>query len=113
MPASSQLGLVLVTAGSETEAQTIANNLLNDRLAACVTYHPIQSIYRWQGAIQHDTEYQLVIKTDLTHFEHIAKLVTQSHSYELPEIIAVPIVRNTEQYGEWIGQQISQNRGLE
>ena len=113
MTASSQLGLVLVTAGSETEAQTIASNLLNERLAACVTYHPIQSIYRWQGVIQYDTEYQLVIKTKLTHFEQIAQLVTQSHSYDLPEIIAVPVMRSTEQYGEWIGQQISPNRKLE
>ena len=113
MTASSQFGLVLVTAGSETEAQNIASSLLDDRLAACVTYHSVQSIYRWQGALQHDTEYQLVIKTELTYFKQIAKLVTQSHSYELPEIIAVPIVRSTEQYGEWIGQQINQNRELE
>ena len=113
MTASPQLGLVLVTAGSEIEAQTIANSLMETRLAACVSYQPIQSIYRWQGAIQNDTEYQLTIKTELTHFEQIAELVTQKHSYELPEIIAIPIVKSTEKYGEWVRQQVDKNREID
>ena len=104
---TSQLGLVLVTAASETEACTIASSLAETRLAACVSLNPIQSIYRWQGTIHRDTEYQLVIKTDLALFDQIATQVTRQHSYDLPEIIAVPMAQSTETYGQWITEQIS------
>lgn len=106
MASSSQLGLILVTAGSETEAQTIAQQLIEAQLAACVALTPIQSIYRWQGTIHHDAEYQLAIKTDLALFEQIATNVRQNHSYELPEIIAVPMVKSTEDYGTWVREQL-------
>lgn len=106
MPSSSQLGLVLVTAASEAEAHTIAKHLIDARLAACIALKPIQSIYRWQGTVHHDSEYQLVIKTDLTLFEQIAAQVTQHHSYDLPEIIAVPMIESTEDYGQWIREQV-------
>ncbi|MEM7063227.1 MAG: divalent-cation tolerance protein CutA [Cyanobacteria bacterium P01_B01_bin.77] len=107
MTLPSQLGLVLVTAASETEAQTIAKSLIDGRLAACVAVKPIQSIYRWQGTIHHDSEYQLVIKTDLTLFEQIVAQVIQQHSYELPEIIAVPIVESTKEYAQWVREELS------
>ncbi|MEM7795444.1 MAG: divalent-cation tolerance protein CutA [Cyanobacteria bacterium P01_C01_bin.118] len=106
MASSSQLGLVLVTAGSETQAQEIAQALIEAQLAACVALNPVQSIYRWQGTIHHDAEYQLVIKTDLALFEQIAAKVIQNHSYELPEIIAVPLTKSTEDYGAWVRQQL-------
>ena len=102
----SQLGLVLVTAGSETEARAIAKSLIETQLAACVTLTPIRSLYRWQGVIHDETEYQLTIKTDLTLFKEIAAKVTQQHSYDLPEIIAVPIVESTQQYDRWVREQI-------
>ena len=105
---TSQLGLVLVTAASETEACAIASSLVETRLAACVSLNPIQSIYRWQGTIHRDTEYQLVIKTDLALFDQIATQVTQQHSYDLPEIIAVPIANSTDTYGQWIKEQVSE-----
>ncbi|MEA5462441.1 divalent-cation tolerance protein CutA [Leptothoe sp. PORK10 BA2] len=100
-----QLGLVLVTTGSETEARTLAKSLIDTQLAACVALTPIESIYRWQGAIHQEAEYQLVIKTDLALFDQIATHITQHHSYELPEIIAVPMVA-TEAYGQWVKGQL-------
>ena len=106
MASSSQLGLVLVTTGSDAEAQTIAQDLIESQLAACVALNPIRSIYRWQGTIQHDSEYQLVIKTDLALFDQIAARVIQNHSYDLPEIIAVPLAQSTEGYGDWIREQL-------
>ena len=105
MAPTSQLGIVLVTTASETEARKIANHLVDIQLAACVALTPIQSIYRWQGTIHSDAEYQLAIKTDLALFEQIAAQITQQHSYDLPEIIAVPIVKSTEAYGQWIEEQ--------
>lgn len=101
-----QLGLVLITTASETEARAIAEGLIDARLAACVTLTPVQSLYRWQGKVHNDAEYQLTIKTDLALFDRIAEQVTQQHSYDLPEIIAVPMVKSTEEYGQWIGEQI-------
>ncbi|ESA37078.1 divalent-cation tolerance protein [Leptolyngbya sp. Heron Island J] len=110
MATSSQLGLILVTTASESEARTIAESLLDNQLAACVSITPIQSIYRWQGSIHNDAEYQLTIKTDLALFEQIATQVTQQHSYDLPEIIAVPMVASTEAYEQWIREQVDKER---
>ncbi|MEO1180400.1 MAG: divalent-cation tolerance protein CutA [Cyanobacteria bacterium J06636_28] len=106
MATSSQLGLILVTTASETEARTIAQGLIDARLAACVALAPIESVYRWQGTIHQDAEYQLTIKTDLSLFDQIAAQVTQRHSYELPEIIAVPMV-STAAYGQWVREQLA------
>ena len=106
MATSSQLGLILVTTASETEARTIANGLIDAQLAACVALTPIESVYRWQGTIHQDAEYQLTIKTDLSLFDQIAAHVTQQRSYELPEIIAVPIV-STAAYGQWVKEQLA------
>ncbi|MEO0395060.1 MAG: divalent-cation tolerance protein CutA [Cyanobacteria bacterium P01_A01_bin.137] len=106
MATSSQLGLILVTTASETEARTIAKGLIDAQLAACVALTPIESVYRWQGTIHQDAEYQLTIKTDLSLFDQIAAQVTQQHSYELPEIIAVPMV-STAAYGQWVREQLA------
>lgn len=108
MALSSQIGLVLVTTASETEARSLAQGLLEARLAACVAVTPVESIYRWQGTIHTDSEYQLVIKTDLALFDQIAAQVAQQHSYEVPEIIAVPIVKSAESYGQWLLEQVTQ-----
>ncbi len=110
MATSSQLGLVLVTTASKTEACKIAKGLIDARLAACVALTPIRSIYRWQGTIHNESEYQLAVKTDLALFEQIATLIKQQHSYDLPEIIAVPMVESTEEYGQWIREEVGRER---
>ncbi|NEQ30270.1 MAG: divalent-cation tolerance protein CutA [Leptolyngbya sp. SIO4C5] len=103
-----QFGVVLVTASSETEANTIASALVQERLAACVSLVPIQSVYRWQGEVQQETEWQLMIKTDLAQFTTLAERVQQLHSYEVPEIIALPIVAGTETYLNWVAAETAQ-----
>ncbi|MEO6861372.1 MAG: divalent-cation tolerance protein CutA [Microcoleus sp.] len=99
-------GLVLVTAGSEAEAENIAKTLVENKLAACVSLSPIRSIYTWQGEIQAESEWQLVIKTDLAKFEAIKTKVQELHSYEVPEIMAIPIVAGSEAYLSWLGQSL-------
>ncbi len=101
-----QYGIVLVTASSRTEAEAIAAALLEAKLAACVTLFPVHSIYTWQGNIQRDEEQQLVIKTDLSQFEAIAAKVKALHSYEVPEIIALPIVQGSQAYLDWLGANV-------
>ncbi len=104
-------GLVLVTAASEAEEENIAKSLVEHKLAACVSLLPIRSIYTWQGEIHAESEWQLVIKTDLAKFESLKTKVQELHSYEVPEIIAIPIIAGSEAYLDWIGQSLSLQSG--
>jgi len=99
-------GVVLVTASSRTEAETIGKALVQSQLAACVSFMPINSIYTWQGVINSEEEWQLIIKTDLAKFDAVATKVRQLHSYEVPEIIALPIVNGNPLYLQWISEQV-------
>nr|MBC7244064.1 divalent-cation tolerance protein CutA [Chloroflexota bacterium] len=104
--------VVFITAGSSEEAQRIAHALVEERLAACVNIVlPVQSVYRWQGKIQVDQEALLVVKTAAEVVEKLAKRVKQLHSYELPEIIAVPILVGAEDYLRWMDEQIQVSVG--
>lgn len=94
--------LVLVTAASESEGNKIARALLNEKLAACVSMTPVNSIYTWQGKINNDREWQLSIKTNLNLFTELAQKIKALHSYEVPEIIAIPIVAGFQPYLNWI-----------
>ncbi len=102
---TSQYGIILVTAGSETEADAIASELVKSKLAACATVFPVRSIYTWQGEVNRDREVQLLIKTNLDRFPEIAAKIRELHSYEVPEIIALPIVAGLQPYLDWIGEQ--------
>ena len=95
--------VVLVTVGSESEAETIATALLDERLAACVNIGgPIRSLYRWQGRIADDREWQLVIKTRSDLFDALADRVRVLHSYDVPEIIGLPVTVGNPAYLEWL-----------
>lgn len=100
-------GLILVTAPSEAEAETIAEALIVSKLAACVTVIPIKSIYTWQDKIHRDQEWQLLIKSDLDRFEELSHQVNTLHSYEVPEILGIPIVAGSEPYLNWISSQVA------
>jgi periplasmic divalent cation tolerance protein len=100
-------GVVLVTASSQKEAEAIATALVETKLAACVSILPIHSIYTWKGEIHKDQEWQLLIKTDLGIFSVLeAKIREELHSYEVPEIIALPIIAGSHPYLEWISEQL-------
>ena len=95
--------IILVTAGSEVEAEKIARALVEERLAACVNIiNPIRSIYRWEGKVQDDREWLLVMKTQATRFSAIETRVKTLHSYQVPEVIALPIVAGSDKYLEWL-----------
>ena len=100
---SPQACVVLVTTGSETEAETIATALLEERLAACVNIlSPIRSLYRWQGKIADDREWLLVIKTRAERFAAVEARVRGLHSYEVPEVISLPVLAGSAGYLDWI-----------
>lgn len=94
--------LVMVTAASELEGEKIAQALLNEKLAACVSITPINSLYTWQGKINSDREWQLLIKTSFNLFDELAQKIKELHSYEVPEIIALPIIAGSQPYLNWI-----------
>jgi len=98
--------LVLVTTASKEESELIAVALVESRLAACVNIFPISSIYRWQGQIQSDSEYQLLIKTDIQLFSDIEAKIKELHSYSVPEIIAIDIVAGSRSYLNWLGESL-------
>lgn len=102
-----QPGLVLVTVPNHTAAQQMAETLVGERFAACVSLHEIKSVYRWQGAVQCDAEVQLVIKTNVNSFDTLMKRIKELHSYDVPEIVCIPIVRGLPAYLQWMGGQVS------
>lgn len=103
---TSQYGIVLVTAASQAEAESIADALVAAKLAACVSMMPIRSIYTWKGEVCRDDEWQLMIKTDLNQFANLEAKIRAIHSYETPEIIAIPIVAGLQPYLDWISAQV-------
>jgi periplasmic divalent cation tolerance protein len=94
---------VLVTAGSEEQAASIARALVGDRLAACVNIiGPVRSIYRWRDAVEDDREFLLVIKTRAALYLKVERRVRQMHTYEIPEVISLPLDRGSPPYLKWI-----------
>jgi periplasmic divalent cation tolerance protein len=95
--------IVLVTAESKQEAEKIANHLLNDKLIACANIvGPVTSLYRWSGNIEHNEEWLTIMKTRQNLFERLTEVVKTLHSYEVPEILALPIVEGSKDYLDWM-----------
>ena len=99
--------LVLSTVASNEEARVIGGALVEKGLAACVNIlGPIQSIYRWKGAVEDSQEYLLLIKTTAEKFPQLRDELKRLHSYEVPECIAVDIEDGLPAYLEWIGESV-------
>jgi periplasmic divalent cation tolerance protein len=99
--------LILSTASSREEAQTIARAIVDAQLAACVQIvGPMQSIYRWKGAVEDSEEFLLIMKTTVTAIAGLRNELTRLHSYELPECLEVPIESGLPAYLEWIGENV-------
>ncbi len=95
--------LVLVTTPNEADARAIARALVGDGLAACVNVlGPIRSIYRWRGAIEDEAEYLLLIKTRARLYVRLERRVQELHSYDVPEVIALPIEAGSAPYLKWL-----------
>jgi periplasmic divalent cation tolerance protein len=99
-------GVVMVTVSSQKEGETLATSIIEAQMAACVSIFPINSIYTWQGKIHSASEWQLLIKTDLAQFSQLEKKIIELHSYEVPEIIALPIVAGSQPYFKWLNDHI-------
>ncbi len=97
---------VVTTTSTQDEARAIAGALVEQRLAACVQIvGPIESIYRWQGNVETAAEWQCWIKTRRELFAQIEQQIRKLHSYDLPEILAVPVVNGSETYLKWLREE--------
>ncbi|MCG8430953.1 MAG: divalent-cation tolerance protein CutA [Candidatus Omnitrophica bacterium] len=101
--------VVLVTVSSRQEAESIARGVVEAGLAACVNMVPqVSSLFRWQGKVEGAEESLLVIKTALVAMDKLIERITALHSYDVPEIIALPIVAGAQPYLNWIDESIGQ-----
>jgi periplasmic divalent cation tolerance protein len=100
--------VVLSTCESEEQAAQVARHLVEHRLAACVNILPgARSIYRWKGAIEEAGELLLVIKSRRDLFAAIRAAIQKIHSYEVPEVIAIPVVDGSESYLAWLDRELT------
>ncbi len=98
--------LVLTNMPERAAAERLADLLAEKRLAACVNIlAPCRSVYRWQGAVRHDEEHPLLIKTTAERYPALEQALRSGHPYELPEIIAVPIERGLPAYLQWVAAE--------
>jgi periplasmic divalent cation tolerance protein len=98
--------LVLTNLPDRAAAERLADTVVQKNLAACVNIlAPCRSIYRWKGAVQHDEEHPLLIKTTAERYPALEQALRAGHPYELPEIIAVPIQQGLPAYLEWVAAE--------
>lgn len=102
-----EIFLVYTTVADEEEAEKIASLIIEKNLSPCVQYHPIKSIYVWQGAVEHSNEYVLSIKTSGSKLQELVEFIKSVHSYQVPEIISYKLDFVEENYKEWFNQIVN------
>ncbi len=109
-PEPAEFVVVLVTAPSAEEGRRIGRALVEERLIACVNVvGPIRSIYRWQDAVEEADEHLLVMKARAADVEALAERVRGLHSYEVPEVVALPLTGGSEAYLTWLAAVTDRN----
>jgi periplasmic divalent cation tolerance protein len=97
--------LVMTTLPADADASTFAHTLVAARLAACVNLLPaMESVYRWEGAVEQERERQLIIKTTRARIAALWERVRELHPYDVPEFIVLPIVDGNDAYLRWVGE---------
>ena len=95
--------VVLVTAPDDETPGKIARALVEEKLVACVNIVPgVRSVYRWEGAVQEDAEVLLVLKTRADRCAAVAARVADLHSYDLPEVLVLPVSAGSDAYLDWV-----------
>ena len=103
--------LVITNLPERAAAEKLAEALIARRLAACINIlAPCRSVYRWRGAVQHDEEHPVLIKTTRAAYAELEAQIRAHHPYELPEIIAVPIERGLPAYLDWVAAETASSR---
>lgn len=101
--------VVLTTVANEDHAVRLAQALLTMRLVACVNIIPgVRSLYRFKGVLEDEREHLLVMKTAAERYEELAAAIARLHPYEVPEILALPVARGSENYLSWVSESVSE-----
>ncbi len=95
---------ISTTTATEEEAQRIARGLVASRLVACAHVYPMKSIYQWHGKLEEDNEWHCQLKTRQSLFDRVATEIRKLHTYDCPQIIAVPIVEGGAEYLTWMDE---------
>ncbi|MGD9781891.1 MAG: divalent-cation tolerance protein CutA [Kiritimatiellia bacterium] len=102
---NAEYGIALATFPDPAAADEILGGLLEQRLAACAQTMPIHSAYRWRGAVNRNSEVLALIKTKAALYPEVEAFIRARHSYEVPEIVWLPIAAGSEKYLRWIGEE--------
>lgn len=106
-PDATRTVLVLTTWPGDRDPRVVADSLVGERLAACVNISaPVESVYEWQGELQHDTERQLLIKTTVERVEALHDRLCALHPYEVPEFLVLDVRAGAESYVEWVASGV-------
>jgi periplasmic divalent cation tolerance protein len=105
---STNVVVVMVTTADQDEAVKIADQVVRSRLAACASTIPaVRSTYWWEGKMMNEQESLVLIKTTSDKFTSLQEAIQQIHSYKVPEIIALPVIKGLPQYLEWVHRETS------
>lgn len=102
--------IVKTTFSKMAEAKKLAKILLNQKLAACIQFSKIESMFIWEGKISSEAEILVSIKTESKLYKEIEKLILQHHSYEIPQIIAIKIAKTSQNYQKWINLALNSQK---
>jgi periplasmic divalent cation tolerance protein len=98
---------IMTTTNSLDEARAIASALVERKLAACAQISPIQSYYTWQGAVQNEEEFRILIKTVEDRYADVEAAILELHSYDLPAVLALDVTHAYGPYCEWVIDSVS------
>ncbi|BDC36399.1 MAG: divalent-cation tolerance protein CutA [Candidatus Methanoliparum thermophilum] len=98
---------VITTVESKRDAERIANVLVEKNLAGCVQIlGPIESVYWWENRIERTEEWLCVIKSEQSIYDEVEKTIKENHPYEIPEILAIPVIKGDKNYLEWLSKEL-------
>jgi periplasmic divalent cation tolerance protein len=110
MPTDSQACIVLTTVAKPAEAEKLARTLVEERLVACATLLPaVESIYRWQGAIESSCETLLLLKTSVKRLAALETRLHELHSYQTPEFLVLPVESGSHAYLDWLLESVRED----
>ena len=99
--------IILTTCPNKEEAEELARRLIEKKLVACVQLSEISSFYRWDDRICHEPEIRLLIKTDKILYNAVERFILENHSYDIPQIVQIPIAHASYEYRHWMMNQTS------
>ena len=99
--------VMTTTVDSAEVAESLAKSIVEARLGACVQIVPVRSVYRWDGEVRVDAEWQCVVKTSAIRADELVAHIKANHSYDVPEVVVTPVVGGNDDYLAWVSEETS------